>query len=127
MEYRVDDRALGSGEFLDFAGRVWPGNYDAEKTLAALARTLNITARDAGRLAGCLRILTDGYFFGTITELLVLPEYQGQGVGSALLRLAREHTPTLLYFGAQPGVEGFYEKNGCKRSLQAYCIEPVSR
>ena len=127
MEYHVDDCALEAEEFLGFASRVWPGDYDVEKTRAALTRTLNITARDGGRLAGCLRILTDGYFFGTITELLVLPEYQGQGVGSALLRLAREHTPTLLYFGAQPGVEGFYEKNGCKRSLQAYCIEPVSR
>ncbi|HIR07086.1 MAG TPA: GNAT family N-acetyltransferase [Candidatus Pullichristensenella stercoripullorum] len=124
MEYHVDDRALEAEEFLGFASRVWPGDYDVEKTRAALTRTLNITARDGERLAGCLRILTDGYFFGTITELLVLPEYQGRGVGSALLRLAREHAPTLLYFGAQPGVEGFYEKNGCKRSLQAYCIEP---
>lgn len=124
MEYHVDDCALEAEEFLGFASRVWPGDYDVEKTRAALTRTLNITARDGGRLAGCLRILTDGYFFGTITELLVLPEYQGRGVGSALLRLAREHAPTLLYFGAQPGVEGFYEKNGCKRSLQAYCIEP---
>ena len=127
MEYHVDDRALEAEEFLGFASRVWPGDYDVEKTRAALTRTLNITARDGGRLAGCLRILTDGYFFGTITELLVLPEYQGRGVGSALLRLAREHAPTLLYFGAQPGVESFYEKNGCKRSLQAYCIEPESR
>ena len=124
MEYHVDDRALEAEEFLGFASRVWPGDYDVEKTRAALTRTLNITARDGERLAGCLRILTDGYFFGTITELLVLPEYQGRGVGSALLRLAREHAPTFLYFGAQPGVEGFYEKNGCKRSLQAYCIEP---
>ena len=124
MEYHVDDCALEAEEFLGFASRVWPGDYDVEKTRAALTRTLNITARDGGLLAGCLRILTDGYFFGTITELLVLPEYQGRGVGSALLRLAREHAPTLLYFGAQPGVEGFYEKNGCKRSLQAYCIEP---
>ena len=127
MEYHVDDRALEAEEFLGFASRVWPGDYDVEKTRAALTRTLNITARDGGRLAGCLRILTDGYFFGTITELLVLPEYQGRGAGSALLRLAKEHTPTLLYFGAQPGVESFYEKNGCKRSLQAYCIEPESR
>ena len=127
MEYHVDDRALEAEEFLGFASRVWPGDYDVEKTRAALTRTLNITARDGERLAGCLRILTDGYFFGTITELLVLPEYQGRGVGSALLRLAREHAPTLLYFGAQPGVEGFYEKNGCKRSLQAYCIDPEGR
>ena len=124
MEYRVDDRSLTPEGFLAFVDQIWPGDYDVEKTRAALTRTLNITARDGERLAGCLRILTDGYFFGTTTELLVLPEYQGRGVGSALLRLAREHAPTLLYFGAQPGVEGFYEKNGCKRSLQAYCIEP---
>lgn len=72
--------------------------------------------------AGCLRILTDGYFFGTITELLVLPEYQKHGVGSKLLQLAKEASPTILYFGAQPGVESFYEKNGCEKSLQSYII-----
>ena len=52
-------------------------------------------------------MLTDGYFFGTITELLVLPKYQKQGVGSKLLELAKENAPTMLYFGAQPGVEAF--------------------
>ena len=70
-----------------------------------------------------LRILSDGYYFGTITELLVLPEYQKQGIGSRLLQLAKEHTPTMLYFGSQPGVEGFYEKNGCQKGLQSYTIE----
>lgn len=78
---------------------------------------MNFTAWDGGQLAGCLRVLTDGCFFGTITELLVLPAYQRQGIGSRLLRLAAAHTPTLLYFGAQPGAEAFYEKNGCQRSL----------
>ena len=114
---------LGAAEFLQFAAAVWPGSYDADKTRAALDTTVNITARDGGKLVGCLRILTDGYFFGTITELLVLPEYQRRGIGSALLRLARENTPTLLYFGAQPEAEAFYEKNGCKRSLKSYIIE----
>ena len=58
-----------------------------------------------------------------ILELFVLPKYQKQGVGSKLLQLAKDNTPTLLYFGAQPGVETFYEKNGCKKSLQSYIIE----
>jgi len=49
--------------------------------------------------------------------------YQGQGIGIKLLKLAQDNTPTMLYFGAQPGVEAFYEKNGCKRSLQSYAIE----
>ena len=120
VEYRVDDRGLEAGAFLAFVNQIWPGEYDVEKTRAALAKTLNLTAYDGERLAGCLRILTDGCFFGTITELLVLPEYQGRGIGSRLLLLAREHSPTMLYFGAQPGLEGFYEKNGCRRSLQSY-------
>ena len=51
------------------------------------------------------------------------PEYQRRGLGSYLLRLAAENTPTMLYFGAQPGLEGFYEKNGFRRSLQSYVID----
>ena len=122
MEYRIDDRELDTEGFLAFVNKVWPGEYDAERTSAALARTLNITARDGGTLVGCLRILSDGYFFGTITELLVLPEYQKQGIGSRLLQLAKENTPTALYFGAQPGAERFYEKNGCPKGLQSYTL-----
>ena len=105
MEYKVDDRELHADTFLPFVDKIWPGNYDTEKTEAALTKTINITAYDGQTLVGCLRILSDGYFFGTITELLVLPEYQKQGIGSRLLNLAKEHTPTMLYFGAQPGVE----------------------
>lgn len=123
MKYTVGDRELSAEEFIEFANTVWPGEYDTDKTRGALHRTINITARESGKLVGCLRVLTDGYYFGTITEMLVSPEWQKRGIGSELLRLAREHTPTMLYFGAQPGVEGFYERNGCKKSLQSYVIE----
>ena len=122
MNYIVDDQNLDVSAFISFVNQVWPGSYDLEKTRGALSRTLNITARDGEKLVGCLRILTDGYFFGTITELLVLPEYRRQGVGSSLLRLAKEHTPTMLYFGSQPGVETFYERNGCQKGLPSYII-----
>ena len=125
MKYRVDDQTLEAGKFLAFVNQVWPGEYAPQKTQDALEKTLNITAYEGETLVGCLRILTDGCFFGTITELLVLSGYQGRGIGSCLLQLAREHTPTLLYFGTQPGLERFYEKNGCHRSLQSYQIEPL--
>ena len=123
MEYRTDDSQLDAAVFLAFVNRIWPGNYDRERTVAALSRTMNITAYDGDELVGCLRILTDGYYFGTITEMLVLPEYRRRGIGSRLLQLARENTPTMLYFGSQPGVEAFYEKNGCHKGLQSYTIE----
>ena len=123
MDYTVDDRQLDASVFLSFVNQIWPGNYDVKRTQNALSKTLNITAYDHGKLAGCLRILSDGYYFGTITELLVLPEYQHQGIGSKLLQLAKENTPTMLYFGSQPGAEGFYENNGCKKGLQSYTVE----
>lgn len=123
IEYKVDDTGLDVSMFISFVNRVWSGNYDMEKTQVALSRTLNITAYDDKLLIGCLRILSDGCYFGTITELLVLPEYQKRGIGSRLLQLAKDNSPTILYFGAQPGAEAFYEKNGCQRGLQSYMIE----
>ena len=123
MEYKIDDQQLNASTFIRFANQVWPRKYDEEKTAVALSKTMNITAYDGETLVGCLRILTDGYFFGTITEMLVLPDYQRQGIGSRLLQLARENTPTMLYFGAQPDAEKFYEKNGCPKGFQSYTIE----
>lgn len=123
ISYQVNDLELSAVAFTAFAAKVWPGNYDIDKTQAALSKTLNITAYNGELLVGCLRILSDGCYFGTITELLVLPEYQRRGIGSKLLQLAMENTPTTLYFGAQPGVEAFYEKNGCQKGLQSYIIK----
>ena len=122
MEYQIDDKQLNASVFLSLVNQVWPNDYDVKQTEEALAATMNITAYDGEKLVGCLRILTDGYFFGTITELLILPAYQKQGIGSRLIQLAREHAPTIVYFGSQPGVEAFYEKNGCQKSLQSYML-----
>ena len=73
MDYKVDDKNLDVSMFISFVNQVWQGNYDMEQTRQALSKTLNITAYDNNKLVGCLRILSDGYYFGTITELLVLP------------------------------------------------------
>lgn len=123
IEYRVDDQSLQAAVFIPFVDKVWPGEYDLDQTQTALSKTLNITAYDGKMLVGCLRILSDGYYFGTITELLVHPAYQRQGIGSRLLHLARDNAPSTLYFGAQPGVETFYERNGCQKGLQSYTIK----
>ena len=87
ITYQFDDKTLTAERFLPFVNQVWPGNYDWESTQTALKKTINITACDGPALVGCLRILSDGYYFGTITELLVLPQYQRKGIGKKLLRL----------------------------------------
>ncbi len=63
MEYKVDDKDLNVSTFIPFVNRVWKGDYDTEKTQMALSKTLNITAYDNKMLVGCLRILSDGFFW----------------------------------------------------------------
>lgn len=106
------DAELAAAEFIDLAQRVWPGDYDRTATETALTWTINATARDSGRLIGAVRVLSDGYFFSTIPELLVDPGFQGLGVGPRLMELAWDASPTSLLFGAQPGKESFYEALG---------------
>jgi len=89
MNYRTDDREL-TADFLQLAQRVWPGQYDPELTAAALERTINVTAWDGERLVGCVRMLTDGCFFSTVTEVLVDPAYQRRGIGRRLMEIAWE-------------------------------------
>ena len=41
------------------------GNYDLNKTNSTLSKTINITAYNENTLIGCLKILTDSYYFRT--------------------------------------------------------------
>jgi ribosomal protein S18 acetylase RimI-like enzyme len=121
ISYRADDRELSAADFLLLVQKVWPGDYDAELTQQALQRTMNCTAWDNSMLVGCSRVLTDGYFFGTMPEVLVDPAYQRQGIGRCLMELAWENCPTSLFLGAQAGNEPFFEKLGFERSLASFC------
>jgi len=111
-------------EFLALAQRVWPREYSLRDTTAALARTTNIGAWDGDRLVGSVRVLTDGYFFATIPEILVDPAYQRRGIGRHLMTLALDRVPRgKVAFGAQPQSVAFFERIGCRRSLIGFVAE----
>ncbi len=74
MKYIADDQSLSQRPFSP-----WPtARRMIWKDRIALEKHRDITAYQGERLIGCLRILSDGYYFGTITELLVLPEFQNR-------------------------------------------------
>ena len=123
IKYINNDKNLDAGIFLNMVKQIWDGEYDIEKTKEALDKTINVTAWDNNVLVGCVRILTDGYYFGTITEILVLPNYQHKGIGKELMKRVKEISPSRLFFGAQKEAEDFYNKIGCKKSLQSYEID----
>ena len=108
-------------EFLAFAQRVWPRSYSTDEAAAALERTTNIGAWDGSRLVGSVRVLTDGYFFATIPEILVDPEYQRRGIGRALMDRAVAAAPRgKVFFGAQPQSVEFFQRIGCVPALTGF-------
>jgi ribosomal protein S18 acetylase RimI-like enzyme len=121
MHIDIDEEPqLDAQEFLALVQRVWPGDFDPAGVEKALARTVNLTARASGRLVGSLRLLTDGYFFSTVTELLVDPEFRRRGIGRALLEAAWDRSPSSLAFGVQLGNEGFFLRCGFEPGLPGF-------
>lgn len=115
---------LTAEQFLRVAQAVWPRDwYDATRIQAALTRTINIGAFDEERPVGCVRVLTDGYLFATVPEVLVHPDYQRQGIGRRLMAMALEHSPRgILFFGAQPQSAPFFERIGCVRGPEGFVL-----
>lgn len=76
------------------------------------------------RLVGAGRALADGADCAYICDVAVHPDYQGLGLGRAVVeRLvadSRGHKKIILY--ANPGKEGFYLKLGFKRMNTAMAI-----
>jgi GNAT superfamily N-acetyltransferase len=116
IEYRDGPLAFTPDEFLALAQRVWPRDYDRMRAAAALERTINIGARRDDRLVGAVRVLSDGYFFSTVPEVMVDPQFQRRGISRALMHRALALAPGgRLFFGAQAGNEAFFERAGFRR------------
>ena len=72
------------------------------------------------RLIGMGRIVGDGAVICYIQDLIVLPEFHGRGVGSALIRHLCDYVKSLSADGEEmmlalmcaKGREPFYEKHG---------------
>jgi ribosomal protein S18 acetylase RimI-like enzyme len=79
---------------------------------------------DAGKLIGVGRALADGFDAAYICDIAVQPEYQGQGIGKAivlkLVEFSKHHRKIILYAAA--GKDTFYLKLGFKRMATAMAI-----
>lgn len=73
-------------------------------------------AFDGETLVGMARAISDGEYVAALFDLVVLPEYQGKGVGTAILEAVHERLPvkTILLYSV-PGKEPFYQNLGYYR------------
>ncbi|WP_082089399.1 GNAT family N-acetyltransferase [Methanosarcina horonobensis] len=75
---------------------------------------------DSDRLIGMCRALCDGEYQAAIYDMVILPEYQGKGIGKGMLDRLCDKLPVeniILY--SAPGREGFYMKCGFKKMRTA--------
>ncbi len=69
-----------------------------------------------GLMIGFGRAISDGVYQAAVYDCAVLPEFQGKGVGTTIMKniLPRiAHCNVILY--ASPGKEGFYQTHGFRK------------
>lgn len=93
----------------------WAKHRELGQAQAMLAKTdLVISAWDGPRLVGFGRVLTDYVFRASIWDVIVDRDYQGQRIGTEIVRRILDH-PTLQQvelFWLCTRMPGFYERLG---------------
>lgn len=97
----------------------WNKNYQLspDELLQGLHSSWYVLSAYAGeRLVGFGRLVSDGVLHAMVYELIVLPEYQGQGIGGKILDKLVDHcreagVRDIQLFCAR-GKRVFYEKRG---------------
>lgn len=80
----------------------------------------NVSAICDGKVVGMGRLVGDGAMYWYLQEIIVLPEYQGKGIGKSIVNRLLEHiksnsvpgTNVSVGLTAVKGKEPFYEKLG---------------
>jgi GNAT superfamily N-acetyltransferase len=78
-----------------------------------------VCARHGEKLVGFGRTISDGVLHALIVEMMVLPDYQGEGIGRRVLQelvgRCEEHGIRDVQLFCAAGKVGFYEKHGFER------------
>ncbi len=97
----------------------WSAAEKPQSLLSALANSdAVVTAWDGTKLVGLANAISDGHLVVYYPHMVVLPEYQGRGIGRRMMEMLGEkyegfHQQALL---AEREAIGFYEKCGFTRA-----------
>lgn len=114
-----DDLPSREAFFTLFESTGWNKEYqlDADQLHSAMHHSWTmVAAYDGERLVGFGRVVSDGILHALIVDLIVLPEAQGRGIGTTMLRelvarCRKAGVRDIQLFCAR-GQAGFYEKHG---------------
>jgi ribosomal protein S18 acetylase RimI-like enzyme len=99
---------------------------DPEKLETAFRNSLlRVFAFHGSKLVGAGRALSDGVWRAVIYDIAVLPEHQGKGIGSMIIRhLIDAAKVDVIMLYAVPGKSEFYRRFGFRKMMTAMAIMP---
>ena len=143
MNYTIQQERLSPEAYIEFLRHTDLGSqYPKERFHGRIAilvekASISLTARDAdGALIGVCFGITDFAYWLFITDLGVVREWTGRGVGKALVRelhrIAGEslagggESNIIMYTCANENATGFYEKLGMVKPDDIYMLNKVA-
>lgn len=115
--------AVASTEYLGLVRRQTTEVYDPVLAAQAFEKSINIGAWNGERLVGAVRLMSDGYLFAALADIIVDEEYQRRGLGRQLMNLAFDRTPRgILQVTARQGSGAFFDHIGCDRSVSGFVM-----
>lgn len=125
VEYKLLENELKVEDFIRLKVSAGFRERSVELVEKALENNLyDVVAVADEEVIGMGRLVGDGVMYWYLQEIVVLPEYQGKGIGTAivnkLLGYIKKHTEkeefTSVGLTAAEGKEGFYERFGFSKS-----------
>ena len=110
-----------------YAGVGWTNYTDRPEMLKNAYKNslLTLGAYDGDRLVGVIRTVGDGFSVVFIQDILVLPEYQRQGIGTRLLKTVMDHFSQVyqleLMTNDIPETVSFYRSVGLIKADEIQC------
>lgn len=104
------------------------GAYNEKITKRSLDNTFySISVYDDDKVIGYGRLIGDTICFIYVHDIIVLPEYQGQKIGTIIMKkllekvneIKKENPDLRVYLGASKNREKFYEKFGFIKRIDA--------
>lgn len=127
LDYTIQEERLSASEYIEFLKTTNLGSqYPKERFLERIEKlvktvSISLAARNTeNEVIGVLFAITDFAYWMFVTDLGVSREYEGQGIGSALMKKAHEvaggEKDIAVYLVANEKAIPFYEKLGMKKS-----------
>ncbi len=120
-KYILVERSPTAEEYQKLREAVGWGNVDVEATEIGLHNSLfSVCVIFENEVIGCGRVIGDSGIYFYIQDVIVLPEFQGKGIGKRIMDTimdylkAHAHPGAFVGLMAAKGVSKFYERYGFK-------------